>query len=211
MRVRNNNNADNELSMCNKYIKTKEELQDVLKKHKNINLEIGMGKGEYISKMAHLNPDKLFIGVEISRSVLALAVKKISRYENENNVQLDNLYIMSFDAIKIAEFFDLNQIDTIYLNFSDPWPKSKHAKRRLTHENFLKEYVKVIKADGYIRVKTDNIKLFEFTLVSMNNFGFKFEEVYLDLHKRNVDNVMTEYERKFCDKGPIYMLTCKIK
>lgn len=211
MRVRNNSNADNELSMCSKYIKTKEELQDVLKKHKNINLEIGMGKGEYISKMAHRNPDKLFIGVEISRSVLALAVKKISRYENENNVQLDNLYIMSFDAIKIGEFFDLNQIDTIYLNFSDPWPKSKHAKRRLTHENFLKEYVKVIKEDGYIRVKTDNIKLFEFTLASMNNFGFKFEEVYLDLHKRNVDNVMTEYERKFCDKGPIYMLTCKIK
>lgn len=211
MRIRNNSNADNELNAFGKYINTKEELQEILKQNKDINLEIGMGKGEYISKMAHLNPDKLFIGVEISRSVLALAVKKITRYENEHNIQLNNLHIISFDAIKINEFFESNQIDTIYLNFSDPWPKFKHAKRRLTHENFLKEYVKVLKENGYIRIKTDNIKLFQFTLVSMNNFGFKFEEVYLDLHKTNIDNVMTEYERKFCDKGPIYMLTCKLK
>lgn len=211
MRIRNNSNADNELNAFNKYINTKEQLQEVLKSNKDINLEIGMGKGEYISKMAHLNPDKLFIGVELSRSVLALAVKKITRYENENNVQLNNLYIMSFDAIKINEFFESNQIDTLYLNFSDPWPKSKHAKRRLTHENFLKEYVKVLKKDGYIRIKTDNIKLFEFTLASINNFGFKFEEVYLNLHNTNVENVLTEYERKFCDKGPIYMLICRQK
>lgn len=211
MRIRNNSNADNELNAYSKYINTREQLQEVLKQDKKVNIEIGMGKGEYLSKMAHLNPDKLYIGVELCKSVLALAVKKISRYEEENTVTLNNLYIMSFDAIKINEFFAENQIDIIYLNFSDPWPKSKHQKRRLTHENFLKEYVKVLKKDGYIRVKTDNIKLFEFTLVSMNNFGFKFEEVYLDLHKTDVDNVLTEYERKFCDKGPIYMLVCKLK
>ncbi|MDF2866276.1 MAG: hypothetical protein K0R72_1094 [Clostridia bacterium] len=211
MRIRNNKNADNELNGYNKYIDSKDKLQEILKDHKNINIEIGMGKGEYISKMAHLNPDKLYIGVEISRSVLALAAKKISRYEAQHDVKLENLYVMSFDAITISEFFSANQIDTIYLNFSDPWPKYKHRKRRLTHENFLKEYIKVLKKDGYIRIKTDNIKLFEFTLVSMNNFGFKFEEVYLDLHKTNIDNVLTEYEQKFCEKGPIYMLVCKQK
>ncbi len=211
MRTRNNKNADNELNEYNKYIDSKDKLQEILKDHKNINIEIGMGKGEYISKMAHLNPDRLYIGVEISRSVLALAAKKISRYESQHDVKLNNLYIMSFDAITISEFFNTNQIDIIYLNFSDPWPKFKHRKRRLTHENFLKEYIKVLKKDGYIRIKTDNIKLFEFTLVSMNNFGFKFEEVYLDLHKTNIDNVLTEYEQKFCEKGPIYMLVCKQK
>lgn len=211
MRVRNNSNADNELNACKKYINTKEKLQEILKNQKNINIEIGMGKGDFISKLAHMNPDKIYIGVEVCRSVLALAVKKIARYEAENNIELNNLYIMSFDAIKICEFFNENQLDTIYLNFSDPWPKSKHAKRRLTHENFLKEYIKVLKKDGYIRIKTDNIKLFEFTLVSMNNFGVKFEEISLDLHKTNIENIMTEYERKFCDKGPIYMLNAKLK
>jgi tRNA (guanine-N7-)-methyltransferase len=211
MRTRNNKNADNELNEYSKYINSKDMLQKIIKDKSSINVEIGMGKGEYLSKMAHINPDKVYIGVEINRSVLALAAKKISRYESQNEVKLDNLYIMSFDAIKINEFFIENQINTIYLNFSDPWPKSKHVKRRLTHELFLKEYIKVLKKDGYIRVKTDNIKLFEFTLISMNNFGFKFEEVYLDLHKTNVDNVLTEYEQKFCENGPIYMLTCKLK
>ncbi len=209
MRTRNNKNADNELNDYSKYINSKDILQTIIKDKKDINIEIGMGKGEYISKMAHLNPDKIYIGIELSKSVLALAAKKISRYENENEIKLDNLYIMSFDAIKINEFFMEKQIDTLYLNFSDPWPKSKHSKRRLTHELFLKEYKNILKEDGYIKIKTDNIKLFEFTLVSMNNFGVKFEEVYLDLHKTNVDNVLTEYEQKFCKNGPIYMLICK--
>lgn len=211
MRIRNNNNANNDLNEYNKYINTKEELQEILKGGKNINVEIGMGKGEFIANMANLNPDKIYIGVEVCKPVLALAVKKIIRYEKENNVNLDNLYIMSFDAIKINEMFEDNQIDTIYLNFSDPWPKSKHAKRRLTYETFLKEYTKVLKKDGYIRFKTDNIKLFEFSLVSMSNFGFHFEEVYLNLHNTDVDNILTEYEKKFCEKGPIYMLVCKHK
>lgn len=209
MRIRNNSNADNELNAYNKYIDTKEKLQEILKDKENINVEIGMGKGQFIANMANLNPDKIYIGVEVCKSVLALAIKKITRYEEENNIKLDNLYLMSFDAIKINEIFEENQIDTIYLNFSDPWPKSKHAKRRLTYETFLKEYTKVLKKDGYIRFKTDNIKLFEFSLVSMSNFGFHFEEVYLNLHNTDVDNVMTEYERKFCEKGPIYMLVCK--
>ena len=211
MRTRYNKSADVELNMYEKYIDSKEQLQIILNKNKKISIEIGMGKGEYISKMAQINPDTIYIGIEICKSVLALAAKKISRYEIQNDIKLNNLYIMSFDAIKINEFFEKNQIDIIYLNFSDPWPKFKHIKRRLTHENFLKEYVSVLKKDGEIRIKTDNIKLFEFTLVSMNDFGFKFKEVYLDLHKTNIDNILTEYESKFCEKGPIYMLVSKLK
>ena len=209
MRMRNNSNADNELMAYNKYINTKEKLQEVIK-NKKVNLEIGMGKGNFIANMAMQNKDEIFIGVELCKSVLALAIKKIRRFEEENNIKLDNLYLMSFDAIKITEFFDKDNVDTLFLNFSDPWPKNKHSKRRLTHENFLKEYVKVIKKHGYIRFKTDNIKLFEFSLTSINNFGLKFEEVYLDLHKTEVLNVKTEYEEKFSKYGPIYMLICKI-
>jgi len=209
MRTRYSKTADNELNEYSKYIDSKEDLQLIINSNKSINLEIGMGKGEYISKMAHANPDKIYIGVEICKSVLALAAKKISRYEIQNDIKLNNLYIMAFDAIKINEFFNQNQIDILYLNFSDPWPKFKHEKRRLTHELFLAEYIKVLKKDGYIRIKTDNIKLFQYTLISMNNFGFKFEEVYLNLHQTDVENILTEYESKFCEKGPIYMLICK--
>lgn len=209
MRMRNNSNADEELKAFGKYIENKENLQDIIK-NKLVNVEIGMGKGQFITNMAMQNKDQVFIGVELCKSVLALAIKKIKRFEEENNVKLDNLYLMSFDAITITEYFNKDDIDTLYLNFSDPWPKKKHTKRRLTHENFLKEYLKVIKKDGYLRFKTDNIKLFEYSLVSLNNFGIKFEEVYLNLHKTEVENIKTEYEEKFSKFGPIYMIICKI-
>ena len=209
MRMRNNSNAQNELIAFTKYIDNKENLKEIIK-GKKVNLEIGMGKGQFIANMALQNKDEIFIGVELCKSVLALAIKKIKRFEEENNVKLNNLYLMSFDAITITEFFDKDDIDTLFLNFSDPWPKNRHSKRRLTHENFLKEYVKVIKKGGYIRFKTDNIKLFEFSLTSINNFGLKFQEVYLNLHNTNVLNVKTEYEEKFSKYGPIYMLICKI-
>ena len=209
MRMRNNSNADNELLQCDKYIDSKEKLHEKIK-NKKVNLEIGMGKGNFIANMAMQNKDKIFIGVELCKSVLALAIKKIKRFEEENNVKLDNLYLMSFDAINITEYFNKDDVEILFLNFSDPWPKKKHSKRRLTHENFLKEYLKVIKKDGYIRFKTDNIKLFEYSLVSINNFGLKFEEVYLNLHNTDIENVRTEYEEKFSKHGPIYMLICKI-
>lgn len=212
MRTRNNPNAKNELLACNRFLEKKEDLQKLIKENNNkkIYLEIGMGKGEFISRLANNNPNDIFIGVEISVSVLALAVKKISRYESENNIKLDNLYFMSFDALKIMEYFEKGQIEKIYLNFSDPWPKKKHTKRRLTHENFLNEYKKVLKENGIIEFKTDNRLLFEFSLVSMQNFGMKFLEVYLDLHKTDIDNIVTEYEAKFSPKGPIYKLVAQM-
>ncbi len=212
MRVRNNPNARFELENCNRFIQTREDLQKIIKsnKDKDVNIEIGMGKGEFISQIASKNPQKLFIGIEISMSVLAIAIKKIARFEQENSVKLDNLYVMSFDASKIMEYFEEHQVEKIYLNFSDPWPKKKHTKRRLTYDTFLGEYKKVLIKKGIIEFKTDNRILFEYSLVSMQNFGFKFLNVYLDLHKTDVDNIMTEYEKKFSENGPIYKLVVRV-
>ena len=211
MRIRNNSNADNELKSCIKYLQTKEELNEILSKFKNkkINLEIGMGKGQFIINSAFQNKDEIFIGVEICKSVLALAVKKIARFEKENDITLDNLYIMSFDAKELNEYFEDDTIDNFFLNFSDPWPKSRHEKRRLTYKDFLANYKKVLKDECMLNFKTDNRGLFEYSLVSMNNFNMKFKEVYLDLHKTDIPNIMTEYEQKFSKNGPIYKIVCK--
>ena len=208
MRTRYNAKAIDELNRFEKYIKTKEDIQQIINKKNNmkIYLEIGMGKGDFITKLSQLDKDNIYIGVEVSPPVLALAVKKLKRYESENKVKLDNLYFMSFDAIDIASIFENGQIEKIYLNFSDPWPKKKHAKRRLTNEKFLAEYKKVLKENGRIEFKTDNRGLFEYSLVSMQNFGLKFIEVYLDLHKADVFNIETEYEKKFSPFGPIYKI-----
>lgn len=213
MRTRNNPNAKNELNEEIRFIDNKEKLQEVLKKDENkekkIYLEIGMGKGDFISKLAALDTENIYIGVEISMSVLATAIKKIKLYENVNNISLNNLYFMSFDAIKLDEYFDKNQIEKIYLNFSDPWPKKRHYKRRLTYKDFLEKYKYILIEDGGIEFKTDNRELFEFSLISMQNFGMKFLEVYLDLHKTDIFNIETEYERKFSVNGPIYKLVAK--
>ncbi len=207
MRARFNPKAIDELNVFDRYIRGKENIQKIISenKDKKIYLEIGMGKGEFITQMATLDKENIYIGVELSPPILALAVKKLKRYEQENG-RIDNLYFMSFDAITIAEIFEEHQIEKIYLNFSDPWPKKKHAKRRLTNEKFLVEYKKVIKENGQIEFKTDNRGLFEYSLVSMQNYGLKFIEVYLDLHKNDIFNIETEYEKKFSEFGPIYKI-----
>lgn len=215
MRVRFNPKAEEELLNEKKYIENKEKLQEKLSsnycKNKKIYLEIGMGKGDFISKLSSIDKDNIYVGVEVSKQVLALAIKKINRFEKENNISLDNLFLMSFDAKNLSEVFKKNQIEKIYLNFSDPWPKKKHIKRRLTYKDFLTEYKKVLKENGIIEFKTDNRILFEYSLVSMQNFGMEFLEVYLDLHKTNIENIVTEYEEKFSPKGPIYKLVSKMK
>jgi tRNA (guanine-N7-)-methyltransferase len=208
MRTRFNPKAIEQMNEFDRFIKDKETIQDIIKnnKERKIYLEIGMGKGDFITKLSELDKDNLYIGVELSPPVLALAVKKLKRYEEENNIRLNNLYFMSFDAIELSTIFEENQIEKIYLNFSDPWPKKKHAKRRLTSSKFLDEYKKVLKEHGKIEFKTDNRGLFEYSLVSMQNYGLKFIEVYLDLHKTEVFNVETEYEKKFSPFGPIYKI-----
>ena len=210
MRTRNNPNAKNELLSEKRFIVDADKLQNILNneenKGKKVYLEIGMGKGDFISKLASLDMDNIYIGVEISMSVLATAIKKIKKYEEEENISLNNLYFMSFNAIKLEEYFKEEQVEKLYLNFSDPWPKKKHTKRRLTYKDFLEKYKRILVKNGFIEFKTDNRILFEYSLVSMQNFGMKFEEVYLDLHKTDVFNIETEYEKKFSPNGPIYKL-----
>lgn len=209
MRTRYNPQANDIIENFDRFVKDREELQGILNTDKKICIEIGMGKGDFISNMAKLNPDNVYIGIELSPQVLALAIKKLNRFEEENGLSLKNLYFMSFDALKLLDYFSENQVDVLYLNFSDPWPKKRHTKRRLTYKDFLENYKKVLKKDGIIEFKTDNRGLFEYSLVSMQNFGMEFIEVYLDLHKTEVFNVETEYEKKFSPFGPIYKLVAK--
>lgn len=213
MRARFNLKQVEDLMQNEKFLDSKEKLQDILQEKlvdgKKLYIEIGMGKGEFISNMANNDKENIYIGIELCKPVLALAVKKINRFEKENNVKLSNLYVMSFDALNIHEILGDYKVDKIFLNFSDPWPKKKHAKRRLTNEKFLAEYKKIMKKDATIEFKTDNRGLFEYSLVSMQNFGFTFLEVYLDLHKTDIPNVVTEYEEKFSKFGPIYKLVVK--
>lgn len=209
MRTRYNPQANDIIENFDRFIKDREELQGILNIDKKICIEIGMGKGDFISNMAKLNPDNVYIGIELSPQVLALAIKKLNRFEEQNGISLKNLYFMSFDALKLLDYFSENQVDVLYLNFSDPWPKKRHTKRRLTYKDFLENYKKVLKEDGIIEFKTDNRGLFEYSLVSMQNFGMEFIEVYLDLHKTEVFNVETEYEKKFSPFGPIYKLVAK--
>lgn len=211
MRTRYNPKANDIVDKFDRYIDTKQQLQSIISKEKNkkVYIEVGMGKGEFITNMAKNDPDNIYVGIEVSRQVLSLAIKKLNRYEEDNNLILNNLFFMSFDALNLFEYFNNNQIDKIFLNFSDPWPKKRHEKRRLTYKTFLKVYKCILKSDGIIEFKTDNRVLFEFSLVSMQNFGMEFLEVYLDLHKTEVFNVETEYEKKFSPYGPIYKLIAR--
>lgn len=208
MRTRFNPKAIEEMNEFDRYIKDKDTIQKIIKENigKKIYLEIGMGKGDFITQLCQLDKDNIYIGIEVSPPVLALAIKKLKRYEEENNIRLDNLYFMSEDAATLSEIFEEHQIEKIYLNFSDPWPKKKHTKRRLTHENFLNVYKEILREHGEIEFKTDNRGLFEYSLVSMQNYGLRFKEVYLDLHQTDVFNIETEYEKKFSPFGPIYKI-----
>lgn len=161
-----------------------------------IQIEIGMGKGRFIIGMAKSHPDINFIGIEKYDSVLVKATKALE-YEDP----LPNLKLLLFDAEKIEEIFD-HEIDLIYLNFSDPWPKNKHEKRRLTSENFLKRYDNIFKDTKQIVQKTDNLAFFEFSLDSLRNYGYTLDDITYDLYSENDStNIATEYEEKFKERG----------
>lgn len=171
-------------------------------KSQPIHLEVGSGKGRFIVEMAKAHPDINYIGLEIQTSVI------VTLLDHQIQADLDNLQILHGDGGDLAEYFAPGEIDQIYLNFSDPWPKKKHTKRRLTSPAFLKQYHEALKAEGRIHFKTDNQGLFEYSLASMSQYGMAFDQVWLDLHKSDYEgNIMTEYEEKFSKKGhPIYRL-----
>lgn len=166
-------------------------------------IEIGMGKGDFIIENARRYPNINFIGIEKYSTVLVIGVKK-SRHEEE----LKNLFFLKEDALVLGDVFDEGEVDQIYLNFSDPWPKKRHMKRRLTYKDFLDVYKMILKEEGHIVFKTDNRSLFEYSLVSMSNYGLHFNDVCLDLHHSDgyEENIQTEYERKFSPFGPIYRI-----
>lgn len=166
-----------------------------------IHIEIGMGKGSFLIGMALKYPDINFIGVEKFDSVIVRAVQKIE------NMDLHNIKFIRMDAKEIEEVF-YKEIDTIYLNFSDPWPKKRHEHRRLTSSIFLNKYEKIFKDNFHIIQKTDNRNLFEYSVMSFNINGYKINDICLDLYDSNYpDNVPTEYEQKFNSLGkPIYMI-----
>lgn len=172
--------------------------------NKPIHVEIGMGKGKFIMQLAEKNPDINYIGIEKYSSVLLRALEK------RQEVDLDNLYFIRFDAEYLNDIFGKDEISRIYLNFSDPWPKDRHAKRRLTSKEFLRRYDGCLKKDGEVIFKTDNRDLFEFSLEEIKAAGWEQKEVTYDLHNSEFleGNVMTEYEEKFVAKGnPIFKLT----
>lgn len=165
-----------------------------------IYIEIGMGKGNFIIENSLRYKNINFIGIEKYDSVVSRCLQKIPD-------NINNLKIIRMNALEIDEVFR-NEIDLIYLNFSDPWPKKRWHKRRLTSEVFLKKYDSIFKNVKKIVQKTDNQELFEYSIESLSGYGYKISSVSLDLHKLNEkDNIMTEYEEKFTKKGlPIYRL-----
>lgn len=173
-----------------------------------IHIEIGMGKGKFLNQLAKENPDINYIGIEKYSSVLIRAIEKRKELE-ENNNSLKNLCFIRFDADFITDIFDKDEIDRIYLNFSDPWPKDRHAKRRLTSKEFLAKYDTFLKPTGEVIFKTDNRLLFDFSLEEVTNAGWILKNSTFDLHNSEYakGNIMTEYEEKFSSLGnPIHRL-----
>ena len=198
MRLRNVKNAYEIVNNSNYVIKNPEQhigkYKELFNNDNPINIEIGMGKGDFIIGMAKKYPNTNFIGIEKYESVMVRAIEKLE------NIDLPNLKLIRMDAINIDKVFD-KEINTIYLNFSDPWPKKRHAKRRLTSDIFLKLYDKIFISTPHIIQKTDNILLFASSIESLVDYGYKFNKVSLDLEHEDIDNVITEYENKFMSMG----------
>lgn len=207
MRVRNKPWADGYIKDNQKYIVTDPEnwigkWSQRFEKEQPIHIEIGTGKGQFIVEMAKKHPEVNFLGIEIQKTVIAIALKKVVEAD------LPNLQLVHTDGAGVDTFFGKHEIDTVYLNFSDPWPKKRHAKRRLTSPTFLDSYKTILKENAPVVFKTDNRGLFEYSVITFNNYGMYFDLLSLDLHNSEYmeDNVETEYEHKFSSKGPIYKI-----
>lgn len=175
---------------------------------KPLRIEIGCGKGDFIVGTAAKESDVNFLAVEKVSDVLVIAAEKVKASG------LDNVRVCCIDAKELTEIFEPHSIDRIYLNFSDPWPKARHEKRRLTYRSFLEIYKQILKEDGAIHFKTDNRGLFDFSLEEFKEFGIRMEKLTFDLHNSEYmeGNVMTEYEKRFSSMGvPINRVECYFK
>ena len=200
MRLRNVKGAKEKVEaskfVIHDYKAYKGNYKKIFKNNNRICIEIGMGKGDFILGMAKKYPDINFIGIEKFDNVLIRAIEKIEEKPS-------NLWLIKMDAEYINEVFD-KEIDTIYLNFSDPWPKNRHENRRLTSLNFLKKYDSLFKETKHIIMKTDNRKLIEYSIKSFTNYGYKINDISLDLYNDDIkDNIPTEYETRFHNLGQV--------
>lgn len=210
MRLRNIPGADeviaNSMYVVQDAKEKKGKWKETFGNHNPIHIEVGMGKGRFITDMARRNPDINYVGIERYTSVLLRAVQKREALKEE----LPNLYYLCIDAAELPEIFGEGEVDRIYLNFSDPWPKDRHAKRRLPSKEFLARYDRILKPDGTVEFKTDNEGLFDFALEQRETAGWNLDACTRDLHHdeaMNRGNVMTEYEEKFSLKGnPIHKM-----
>ena len=206
MRLRNVTGSREVIAACDYVIHNPQECQgkwkEVFGNDHPIRIEIGMGKGRFIMDLARLNPNMNFVGIEKYSSVLIRGIQKLEADP------LPNLYFIRMEAEEITSVFDTGEVNRIYLNFSDPWPKDRHAKRRLPSREFLQRYNEILIPDGVIEFKTDNHDLFRFALEELEPAGWQLKQMTEDLHHDEEmmrDNVMTEYEERFSSKGnPIY-------
>lgn len=205
MRLRNVKNKkeimDNSLYLVKDPTLYKGKWKEFFGNNNPIYIEIGMGKGKFIIDNAIHYPNINFIGIEKYDSVIAKGLQKIPE-------GLDNLVMVRWDALNINDIFS-KEIDRIYLNFSDPWPKKRHHLRRLSSRVFLEKYEDIFNGKRIIEMKTDNRDLFQYSLVSFSEFGYTLENVSLDLHTDDMPEITTEYEDKFSKDGlPIYYVMC---
>lgn len=169
-----------------------------------LHLEIGCGKGRFILEMARRNPETCFVAVEREEGALVMAAEKAME------AGLPNLRFLSFDAAALGDVFADGEVDLIYLNFSDPWPPNRQRKRRLTWRAFLAVYDRILTEDGAVFFKTDNQRLFEWSLGEICQYGWLLQNISLDLHNSGMENVMTEYEERFSSQGSrIYRLEAR--
>ncbi len=199
MRPRRKKHGAERLAACEKYRLTAPvtDFNGIFPKNRPVNLEIGCGKGNFITENAKKRPDECFIAIEKISDVLVVCAEKIAEFE------LDNVKFLCADAKELAEMLPEHSVNVIYLNFSDPWPKKGYTKRRLTYSDFLEIYKKLLKPGGAVFFKTDNLPLFEFSLEQFTACGFRLQNITYDLHNSEfaADNIMTEYEKNFSEKG----------
>ncbi|KXT75854.1 tRNA (guanine46-N7-)-methyltransferase [Streptococcus sp. DD12] len=172
-----------------------------------IHIEVGCGKGQFITGMAQAHPDINYVAIDMQKSVLSHVLDKVVEQE------LPNVRLLLVDGSELTHYFAPAEISLLYLNFSDPWPKKRHEKRRLTYKDFLATYQTILPAGGEIHFKTDNRGLFEYSLASMSQYGMTLQEVFLDLHASDFEgNVLTEYEEKFSKRNQvIYRLEARFE
>ena len=203
MRVRNRKGATELLEAHPQYVilnpaDAKGRWQEIFGNDHPIHVEVGSGKGAFVSGMTKANPEINYIGIDIQKSVLSYALDKVLATD------VSNIKLLWVDGSDLTDYFEEGEIDRLYLNFSDPWPKKRHEKRRLTYQSFLATYQQILPENGEIHFKTDNRGLFEYSLVSFSQYGMKLKGVWLDLHASDFeDNVLTEYEQKFANKGQV--------